>query len=518
MKNLDKVNNSFLQAETRRDLIILLLFSAIIKATLALFSGVINHDGVLYITAAQKLAGGDFKEALAIYPMPLYPLLIALTHYVIPHWIAAARVISIFSSVLTIIPLYLLTKEIFYRKAALWACAAFALLPLSNHLSVGVVRNPLFLFFLAWSTYFANRAIKSRKLFHFLLSSLTCLFSILCRLEGLILYIFYPLYVFCLCLRRSQDRNGLLKGMLAYIAPPLIIFILFSLGTKWPPTFNRIDVVILRINEILSLRFIENYKRIYNQLKNFETTITDILKWNNLIEIVRHYIPIIYLIGLLEKFFKALFPPYLIPLAVGVWHARKRNNVFIILFTAFYLSSLYYYMISTNSIRERFLLAPAFLLYPFIGVGLDRLCVKVRKSSRRRLFTILLVIFFALLPAYRSLRITWKEDDVLAKTGKWIAAVPQFQEAEIITTDSRVPFYAGRGLDQTPYLNPNYLAMEKLALKKNFDLLIITKSKKRKNSRPRLKKFTRVKEFVGEKNIVNIYCSPRLYRTVKGKI
>jgi hypothetical protein len=290
------------------------------------------------------------------------------------------------------------------------------------------------------------------------------------------------------------------------------------LGTKWPPTFNRIDEVILKINQILSLKFIENYKRIYNQLEIIETKITHVSKWNNLIEIVRHYIPIIYLIGLLEKFFKALFPPYLIPLGVGVWNARNRNNVFIILFASFYFLSLYYFMISTNSIRERLLLTPAFLLHPFIGVGIDRLYIYVKKTSRRRLFTILLVIFFVLLPTYRSLRITWIEDDVLSKAGKWIAEVPQFQKAEIITTDSRVAFYAGRGIDQTLYLKPNYLAMEKLALKKSSDLLIITTSKKRKNSSPRLKKFTRVKEFMGAKDIVNIYCSPRLYRTVKGKI
>jgi hypothetical protein len=60
--------------------------------------------------------------------------------------------------------------------------------------------------------------------------------------------------------------------------------------------------------------------------------------------------------------------------------------------------------------------------------------------------------------------------------------------------------------------------MEKLALKKNFDLLIITTSKKRNNSRPRLKRFTRVKEFVGAKDIVSIYCSPIIYETIKGKI
>jgi hypothetical protein len=293
---------------------------------------------------------------------------------------------------------------------------------------------------------------------------------------------------------------------------------LLSLGTKWPPTFNRIDEVILRINEIFSLEFIKNYKYMYNQLKIFETTITNVSKWNNLIEIVRHYIPIIYLIGLLEKFFKALFPPYLIPLGVGVWNARNRNNVFIILFASFYFLSLYYYMIRTNSVRDRLLLTPAFLLYPFIGVGIDRLYIYARKSSRRRLFTILLVIFFVLLPTYRSLRITWTEDDVLSKAGKWIAEVPQFQKAEIITEDSRVAFYAGRGAHYTWYPYPDHFSMEALAESSRFDLLVIKKSKNDKSSAPPLKKFIRVKEFIGVKDIVIIYCSPRLYRIVKGKI
>ncbi len=306
--------------------------------------------------------------------------------------------------------------------------------------------------------------------------------------------------------------------MLVYITPPLLLFILFSLGTKWQLAFNRFNEVILTIKTIFGLEFLENYKRIYNQLKVIEITITEANKWQNLIEIARHYMPVIYLIGLLEKFFKVLFPPFLIPLAVGVWHARKRNNVFIILFTAFYLLSLYYYMISTNSIRERFLLAPAFLLYPFIGVGLDLLYIKVKESSRRRLFIVLFVIFFALLPAYRSLRVTWKEDDVLAKTGKWIAAVPQFQDAQIITTDSRVPFYAGRGAHYTWYPNSDYFSMEALAESSRFDLLVINRSKKNESSAPSLRKFINVKEFVGVENIVTIYCSPRLYRTVEGKI
>jgi hypothetical protein len=519
MKANNKVSNFFFRASsTKRDLLILLLLSAILKAFLALFIGVINHDGVLYITAAQKLATGSFKEALNIYGMPLYPLLIVLTHYVIPNWIAAARFVSLAASIFTIIPLYFLTREIFHRQAALWACAAFAFLPLSNHLSVEVVRDPLFLFFFAWSTYFANRAIKSRKLFHFLLSSLTCLFSILCRLEGLILYIFYPLYVFCLCLRRSQDRNGLLKGMLAYIAPPLIIFILFSLDTKWPPTFNRIDAIILTINEIFNLKFMDNYIYIYNQLKIIESTITGANKWTNLIEIVRHYMLIIYLIGLLESFIKALFPLYLIPLIFGFYHSRNRNGIFILLLVISYLLMCYYHLIKMDDIRSRFLITPAFLLCPWIGFGIDRLYIYVKGLSRRRLFTILLVIIFALVPVYRSLRSIRKQDTVLLRAGNWIAAVPQFQAAEIITTDRRVAFYAGRGADFVFYPESDYFKMETFAAKEGMDLLIVKTSKKRKNQTPRFRKYRKVEEFVGVKDIVSIYCSPRLYGTVKGKI
>jgi hypothetical protein len=241
-------------------------------------------------------------------------------------------------------------------------------------------------------------------------------------------------------------------------------------------------------------------------------------KVQNFIEIVIHYMPIIYLLGLLESFIKALFPIYLIPLVVGLWHSRNRNGAFILLLAGCYLLMDFYYLIRMDSIRVRFLFAPAFLFHPWIGFGLDRLYSYVRVSSRRRLFTVLLVILFALPPVYRSFSITWKQDDILLKAGKWIAAVPQFQAAEIITTDRRVAFYAGRGADFVFYPESDYFKMETFAAKEGMDLLIVKTSKKKKNQTPRFRKYRKVEEFVGVKDIVSIYCSPRLYGTVKGKI
>jgi 4-amino-4-deoxy-L-arabinose transferase-like glycosyltransferase len=518
MKNRDKVNNSFLKAETTRDLLILLLLSAILKIVMALFIGVINSDGVLYITAAQKIAAGSFKEGLAVHGGPLYSLLIALTHCVVPNWIAAARLVSIVASILTIIPLYLLTKEIFYRKAALWACFTFALLPLSNHLSVEVLRDTLFLFFLSWSAYFAICAISSKKLRHFLLSSLICSISILCRIEGLVLYVFFILFVIYLLLRNPQERINLLKGALIYVVIPFLFIALGSLISQkgLPSTLNRLHELRAKMSFVI-LGSLDTYKAIHDRLEALETSGPIKPTVQNFIEIARHYMAAIYLIGLLESFSKALFPLYLIPLVVGFWKARNRNGVFVVLLAGCYLLLSYYYLIRFDSIRVRHLLTPAFLLHPWIGVGMDRIVGYVRGSSRQRLLAIFMLLLFGVLPIYRSVKILWKQDTVLAKAGKWIADIPEFQVVKIITNDRRVPFYAARGVDFDFRLSSDLFDMEDIALEKQLDLLVMKMPKKKKKQISRLKKFRKVKEFFGIKNNVFIYCSPELYRSIRGK-
>ena len=119
--------------EYKNGLVFVLCLSLVIKIILALFTKVINPDGVLYITAAQQFAVGDFSAGLTIYPMPAYSLLILLVHFLIRDWVIAALAVNILMSVSVLIPLYLLTEELFDQRAAFWTCAAFALSPLPNH-------------------------------------------------------------------------------------------------------------------------------------------------------------------------------------------------------------------------------------------------------------------------------------------------------------------------------------------------------------------------------------------------
>ena len=174
--------------EYKNGLVFVLCLSLVIKIILALFTKVINPDGVLYITAAQQFASGDFREGLAIYPMPAFSILILLVHFLIRDWIIATLTVNIILSVSILIPLYLLTKNLFDQRAAFWACVAFALSPLPNHWSIEVIRGPAFVFFFVWAAYFGHRAIKIGKLSLFSLAALFAMLSAAFRVEGLIFF------------------------------------------------------------------------------------------------------------------------------------------------------------------------------------------------------------------------------------------------------------------------------------------------------------------------------------------
>ncbi|MCP4576010.1 MAG: hypothetical protein GY846_06975, partial [Deltaproteobacteria bacterium] len=98
-----------------RGLLFLLGLSAFLKIIflIILSDKVINTDGVYYISAAREFAQGNFREGLSIYSMPLFPLLIAFVHVFIPSWLMAARFISIVSMILAVVPLYLITRDLF---------------------------------------------------------------------------------------------------------------------------------------------------------------------------------------------------------------------------------------------------------------------------------------------------------------------------------------------------------------------------------------------------------------------
>ena len=505
---------------TKRDLILLLSCSLAIKLTIALLTKAINHDGVIYITAAQEFAAGNFKEGLLIYRMPFYPLLLAFTHYIVRDWIVAARFISLFTSVLTIIPLYLLTKKFFAPSAAIWACLAFALTPLPNHLAVEVTRDSAFLFFFAWTIYFALQGIESQNFTSYFLAGICSTFAFLCRLEGIILFFCYITFLSYIALRNSEERGAIFKGILIYISFPVVFLSASSLVlqakvqhyTGKLKHFNRVSFLINQVKDLISLKFLENYFMIYEKLEVFEKNLPRRPPGLNFAEIARHHMYAVYLLGVLESFIRAIFPPYVIALGFGLKNTKIRKHAFMVFLGGCYLLLLYHFIIRKDGLRVRIFLAPAFLVYPWIGVGLHRIVNYFRKGTWKWWLTTVFILVVGLSSIYESADILWKQDDVVIRAGEWIENRPALKRAKIITTDRRIPFYAGRRKNYKPYYKSDFLAMEKLALDKSYDLLIIRKSRRYGDESPQLRQFESVRKFVGVKDVVTIYYSPRLQR------
>ena len=204
----EKLSNWY---EGKNGFIFTLCISAALKTIVALFNKPFNSDGVLYISAAQYFATGHFKEGLDLFPMPLYSLIITAVHFIVPNWEVAAKLISITSMVLATIPLYLLTTELFNRKAAFWACLAFAVSPLPNDWAVDVIRGPIFVFFVLWAVYFAQNAIISKRpIFFFLTAFFSCV-SLFLRIEGVIIIPFFFFFTMCLILIKREKESLYLK-------------------------------------------------------------------------------------------------------------------------------------------------------------------------------------------------------------------------------------------------------------------------------------------------------------------
>ena len=491
--------------EYKNGLVFFLCLSLLIKVILALFTKVINPDGVLYITAAQQFASGDFRAGLASYPMPAYPLLILLVHFFIRDWIIAALFLNIVMSVSILIPLYLLTKEMFDQRAAFWASVAFALSPLANHWSVEVIRGPSFMFFFAWAVYFGYRAIQTGKLSLFSLAAFFAMLSAAFRIEGMIFFPCMILFLIGLILRRANDRIAKIKGICLLVVLPLVIgaTIFLLLGSNWA-SYSRLSELIQKAQSLISIRFLDHYKLIHEQLKTLGVGSYG----NSFAEIARRYMQTIYLIGLLEVLVKVLFPAYLIPLVLGFKHSELRNRWFILFLSGCYLVFIYLYLISMDTVRERFVFVPAYLLCPWIGVGMDRLCTFLKRSPRPLVLGAVLLLVFAVAPVFQSVKVLWKQDDVVKIAGKWLAQVPEFKGKKMIATDVRIPFYADRRSGYIRYGDSlSHHGIEEVALSNDIDLVIIKKSIKRKDSMPTFKHYKRVKEIVGSKNIVVIYFS-----------
>lgn len=471
----------------------------------------VNMDGTLYINAAQHFAAGNMAQGLALYPMPAYPLLLALTHTLIPDWLCAAYMISITSMVLATIPLYHLTKNLFGIKEAFWACMIFALLPKMNEWALYVSRDPLFLLIAAWFVHIALKSARKTSLFLFAATFILAWSAIVIRIEGLIFPFFYTALLIYQAVTATVPKGRHWLKLLIWTGVPIGVC-LITLGVMGVHGIrvNRFDQVYEWLCLLFNGDFLKKYFKIYDFLSQAENH-PPFSGWHyNFAALARHYLLIIYMIGIMEVMLKIVSPLSCIPLYMALRKPFPPRGKWILWLGAMFIITVYYSLLTRDFIATRFLMMPAFLLLPWIGAGTkavwDRASGTVHTFKPR-----ILLLFLILIPAVLTWELTQNNNNTIPRAVDWLVENNTGKKLQIITNAKRVPFYTKLETEHNPdwtvnvYRNKNYRKLESLAMNQKATILILKMKHKKNRKKPKFDHFKEIAGFTTKNEITTVY-------------
>jgi hypothetical protein len=271
------------------------------------------------------------------------------------------------------------------------------------------------------------------------------------------------------------------------------------------------------------MEFLDNYRVLSAQLDTLVGSSPSPGFANNFAEIAKHYIPVIYLLGLTETYITVLFPLFILPLIFGLKEPVKKNNLLLPGLFVSYILVAYYFLLKMDFLTSRYLSVPVLLAYPWIGAGMSGFIKYLSEKFSRKIFPVLFLIFITV-PAYSSIEQKWKGDNSLIAAAEWIKNNPRAPALRIITSDKRFLFYSGReywigdafsGVNKDGYYNihdkdSDYGELERIAAEKEYDLVLFRISSKK--NPPDFTYYKKIKEFKGKKNVSYVFSSPKAAR------
>jgi 4-amino-4-deoxy-L-arabinose transferase-like glycosyltransferase len=152
-------------------------------------------DGLRYIHQAEQIEAGSWHDiALRGTDHPLHPLALAAMHRLLGDtgpisWERAALWLSFTCTVLVVIPIYMLTLELYGEGAAWLACLLVIINPVSSYIVVNVLSESTFLLPWTFGLWAAIRFLREGRLAWLLLAIGFGVAAYLTRPEGLLLAI-----------------------------------------------------------------------------------------------------------------------------------------------------------------------------------------------------------------------------------------------------------------------------------------------------------------------------------------
>ncbi len=220
---------------------------------------------------------------------------------------------------------------------------------------------------------------------------------------------------------------------------------------------------------------------------------------------------IIYLLGIIEIISKIIFPLSYIPIVIGLKNKIKFSDIFILCLGLLFILLVFYSVLTRDFIVSRFLMIPSFLLLPWVGLGLHKLCQKTSTTAYKKLIIVLISIII-LSPAVKTLNLTRYKDNSIPLAAQWLAENIQHHKIKIVTNHKNASMYINlekRKRIEWKFVFYNQkkrkMNIENFALKKNADIIIVKMKNKKLNSTPKFKYYKQIKSIRSGKYFTNIY-------------
>jgi hypothetical protein len=436
----------WLTFERERVNILLVLAAAICVRLPHLISPyVINPDAIAYTMSAKALAQGRWMEGFQLSHASIYPVLISVLGPLVGDWIWAARALTALFGILTIVPIYYVS-----RKLVGWPWSAippllYSLSPTLTHYSMDVIREPISWFLLLGAIWTIFKGWESRGAIWYFLAGILLFLATTNRLDGVIALA----CILAWKAGRLVSERGLLRSgkeiflvlfpfllasvvLLAFFPGPLKRHDLLELGTYGRQVQGAFSAT-GGLDEAKVKQVLEGIS--YGRLRHFFSS-----AWEN-----RH---LLILWDLLKHWIGAAHPLLFIASVLGLisWRRWKDDPRWWLLF----LLSLIWFVVAYVRISGAFAISKRHLGplvicgYMFAPLGL--FSAKEWISQRRwiHLSKVSLILFLCLL-ALSTLPMTLKpqrqEKIVRRLAGEWIKS--QGLEAPIVATENQIiAFYA----------------------------------------------------------------------------
>lgn len=225
---------------TRKEMLLLGIFflvALLIRLYFLQFCKVISADGIGYVLSARGIVDGGGWGSTTTYGV-IYPALVALASLPIGDTELAGRLVSIVMGSLLVIPLYLISLELFSRKVGVLACILVLVWSPLRAWSCEVMSQATYITLLLTGLYLAWIAIRKRSPLTSFFAGMVMALSYLTRPEALITFaaILGAMIVAALLLGIPRQRMiTIFLAACAGFALPLLpyIHLIHSVTGKW---------------------------------------------------------------------------------------------------------------------------------------------------------------------------------------------------------------------------------------------------------------------------------------------